>query len=127
MTSDPTITPGCTCPWMDGMQHYEPRCYEHGLWPELEAPSGLADVDLKAAMAEPNPHGGCPDAGCGPECPARIDRPETARMVVFGSADDATDWAAYGRTAFIQNWRKRAERAEAELERLRRRQADRDT
>lgn len=36
------------------------------------APEGLDRVDLLAAMSGPNPHGGCPDAGCGPDCPARI-------------------------------------------------------
>lgn len=36
------------------------------------APEGLGQVDLMAAMSEPNPHAGCADAGCGPDCPARL-------------------------------------------------------
>ena len=39
-------------------------------------------------------------------------------MRVFGSDDDPTDWAAYGREAFVQNWRKRMEKSEAETERV---------
>ena len=59
------------------------------------------------------------------ECMTGRSSPLAAFMVidpsvvkVFGVNDDDVDWAAYGREAFLQNWRKRAERAEGEVERL---------
>lgn len=87
MTYDPAFSPPCICPWVGGLRQYNPNCYEHGEWPELESPSpagGLLVIDPSVVK-------------------------------VFGVDDDDVDWAAYGREAFLQNWRKRAERAEAEV------------
>ena len=41
----------------------------------IVAPSWLGQVDVMTSMSNPDPHAGCPDAGCGPDCPARITLP----------------------------------------------------